>query len=109
MVFHKERHLSFPLFLYHTHPHDVAGCRRQELVTPNLSKSLEAGGQMAGSAQRLWIQGKGEKEMRFAEMEADSMVGGKPESKLHIQTILVTTPFSLLLFLFSVVVGLDYK
>jgi len=47
--------------------------------------------------------------MRFAEIEADSPAGGDPESKPHIQTFLVTTPFSLLPFPFSVVVGLDYR
>lgn len=47
--------------------------------------------------------------MRFVKIEADSPVGGEPESKPHVQTFLVTTPFSLLPFPFSVVVGLDYR
>lgn len=46
--------------------------------------------------------------MRFAEIKADSPVGGEPKSKPLIQTFLVTIPFSLLPFPFSVVVGLDY-
>lgn len=64
---------------------------------------------MAASAQRQQSQGKGEKGMRFAGIEEDPLVGGEPQSKPRIQTFLVTTPFSLLPFPFSVVVGLDYR
>lgn len=76
---------------------------------PKSSKTLKAGDQAAGSAQRQQSQRQGEKGMRFAEIEADSLAGGEPESKPHVPTFLVTTPFSLLPFPFSVVVGLDYR
>lgn len=47
--------------------------------------------------------------MGSAEIEADSPDRGESESKPHIQTFPVTTPFSLLPFPFSVVVGFNYR
>lgn len=80
--FQGERHLSVSLLLHHPHPMTLQGAIKS--WPPQISARawrVEARQQDQHGGSRA----KGKvKEMRSAEIEADSPVGGEPESKPHI-------------------------